>query len=520
MIARDIAMVYNRLCAICGKNKKSQRIEAPFHHRENLLNFFILSDLLIFIATICWMEFSQSVFVEYDEGNSYSVLYQISPLSLFIHNCESYATYIWILLFNISTFVALSIVVLCIWSIHQTSFEPSCIVFLILTLIAFITVSTFPIIAFISFFKLSIFVLSSLMQSNINIIPAIYSQSVLFPIHDNLNNPDSDEFYQKLYSFIYKNKTRKSFNWEMFVTLAIVCFVPVFAFLDCDTVIINDENKSEQENKNEQEKRRRSDIYDDISNINDMGYELRLAIANKVLANHYSNLFWIPYNSKYVSQQLMKTPYYRCTERFIRKLRGYSLKNIIKTIQHSLLSEIKNCDDYDKMLEIQYALIIFLFIPLQTIFAFYGLCYPYIILLQIINDLYNYHILQQTTFVFQNEIIKILLESNDSLFVLSTHIYFVIFIICLITNFIILVLIINKVWNLRFVFEMCLNALIIQDNCVLNQELINEMRNLEININATRIRNQRLSYLFGRYHLHKLIIEYLGEMHYCGVYSE
>eukprot|EP01084_Bolivina_argentea_P209980 357564_1 len=192
---------------------------SSFYHRKHFLNLLFVSDLLIFLATLSWMEFSQSVFN--NTHSSLDLFYEISPLALFTHNCDSYHTYIWILLFNLSTITAISVIALCIYAVHQTSFEPTCIVFLILTLIAFVTVSAFPIIAFISFCKLSIFALSSLVQSNMNIVPALYSPEALIPVTEILNNPRSDSFHQRLYQFVYPKTQRRSFDWNTLITMCV-----------------------------------------------------------------------------------------------------------------------------------------------------------------------------------------------------------------------------------------------------------------------------------------------------------
>eukprot|EP01084_Bolivina_argentea_P266038 451116_1 len=502
-----------------NKPDKESIFMHPFHHRKNMLNLFILSDLFVFLSTICWMEFSQSIFAE--SHHLVNVLYQISPLSLFTHNCDSYYTYIWILLFNLSTFVAMSIVILCIYCCHQTSFEPTCIVFLILTLVAFITISTFPIIAFIAFFKLSIFVLATLVQSNMNLIPAVYSNNVYFPFHDNLNNPHSDIFYQTLFKWIYQTPNKHyTSDWNIIQTLFTTLLVPIFAFIDCEKI-------QSPQNKIKDRKNISQHFEEDYDE-----YQLRIGVANKVLAKHYSSSFWIPFHSKYIAQKLLKTSYKECTINTIRELRGYPIKNVIESIRQSFkwkfsiwCNDEDNSDDimsfYDKIIEVQYMTVLFVFIPLQTIFGAYGLIYPYLVFYQIITDLHGYFSIPN--YIVDNEGIKLLLVSTlsssqsvfRSLYLLSTHWYFDIFVICLIAHFISICIIIYKLWKLRYVFEMCLNVMIIQDNSILNENLVHKMDQLLLNIQATKVRNNCLEDLFGRYHLDKLIIEYAGNIHEC-----
>ena len=506
------------------RQAKAIPLASPFHHRENLLNLLIFADLLTFLGTIVWMEFSQAVV----EDNEVATTYQIAPLSLFTHHCDSYFTYVWILLFNISTFIALIVVTLCIYAIHQTSFEPACIIFFLLTLVSFITVGIFPIIAFISFFKISVFVLSSLSQSNINIVPAIYSKYVCFPVHDNLNHPNSDLFYQKLYRFLYqdsKTHHQNYMNWDIILTLFTSLLIPIFAFFHIDDTL---KNSAEKNHSIESRIQKKSKIKQ-----HDEEYQLRIGIANKVLAEYYTKSFFVSYDSKSIAERLMNRSYTECTAEFVRKIRGYKLSNIIQSIKHSFTSEFRAWNDnqdsvyplsiYDKLLELQYRIIVFVFVPLQITFAIYGIMYPYFIAYQVVNDLYAHGSMSHQA-VIQNEAIKMftksILSTSDSmwlsLYILKSHSwYFCVFAVCLIGQLLAMCCIIYKVWKLRHVLEMCLNVFIIQDNAILNDALVQKMEQLRINIEATRVRDRQLAVRFGRYHLDKLIVEFAGGMHEC-----
>jgi len=508
-----------------GRKPEAEQIPIPypFNHRENLLNLLVLSDLLIFFCTICYMELSQSMLLA---ASDQSILYQISPLSLFQHHCDSYWTYIWILLFNLSSMVALCIVVLSIYAIHQTSFEPSCIMFLLLTLVAFVTVSVFPIIAFISFFKLSIFAISCLTQSNLNVIPAIYSERIYFPIQETLNNADTDRFYQKLYLFIYGADHNKQARWSwrhVLSTWFTACLIPIFALFDFETLPLSDsilDGKSHAEHQ--------------AATAEDEEYELRISIANKTLARHYSTTFWVPTNTKHIAQKLTHIPYSQCTIQLIRHLRGYTVCNIWQSIRKLFISEFRiwsqsgcrgeQADDgfypvsfYDAVLDAQYAVVLFVFVPLQTVFVVYGLCYPYIVLFAMATDLYQSLYVKNTACDdLQHEIIRLVCLNQVPLVSLLHEHYFWIYAVCLSGHLMTMYCVLRKLWHLRYVFEMCVNVLLVSDSSVLDSHgVIDEMVATRRNLNATQIRDYELAKIFGRYHLDALIIQYAGTMHEC-----
>jgi len=454
-----------------------------------------------------------------------SLLFQISPLSLFTHSCDCTFTYVWIFLFNASSLTALIIVALCIFAVHQTAFEARSILFLALTLCAFVSIAVFPIIAVISFFKLSVFAFSALAQSNVNVIPAVYAQNALCPLLDSLNNKRSNAFYEALFHFIH----RKPRNWRVRATavvrsILIALSLPIFAFFASAHSNLNSKPKdiesdseieiesSASENSKASTKKTTANSNSKICAMDE--YELRISIANRVLAKHYIGHLWIPPHSKFVARILLETPISESTSRFTRALRGYTVRSALSAVRSTLLwrnrsdlaTDFARLTFYDKVLEAQYLLALFVFVPLQSIFALYGLAYPYLIAYRLCADLY----FAQSS---SNPILFAMAEMRalgfrDPL----TNPFFVLFALCAAAHSMVTLRLARKLWHLRELFELCFDVFIVPDNAVLSRELVREMTDRRTTIESTKVRDAELRRLLGRYSLDKLVIEFTGDM--------
>mmetsp|Transcript_50325 Transcript_50325/g.83781 ORF Transcript_50325/g.83781 Transcript_50325/m.83781 type:complete len:539 (-) Transcript_50325:17-1633(-) len=488
-------------------HKKHETLDYPFYHRENLLNFFLLSDLLIFVATISWMELSQCLLFD---GNvdADATKYFISPLYLFQHCCDSLWTYIWITMFNASAIIAITIVIICVYTVQRGEWEPACIILITVSIVAFVVVSTLPIIAFISFFKLSVFALSSLLASNMCLTPAVYSPHLLFPLHINVCHQHSDRFYQALYRFLAYDKSNAQI--DMFRVFCTSLLSPIFVFLEDEVALSVDCRPPKG-------KELALDVTDD-------DYELRTAIANKILAERYNESQWISSNDHKIIQTLRQTSYAQCSTLFVRRLRGYVTNNVCQVVLSSLrFMRHQTCatdvdghhDTYQTLLNVQYLLIMVAFIPLQTIFAIFGLFYPYIVIHELMRDFSQCYIPHDST-QCHNEIMRFIVLNGMRFSHLFNYNFFVIFCVSCIMHSCITCCIIYKIYHLRYVFAMCLNVLFVRDHSMISfQPLIEEMKKQQTNIKATKIRNLYLSEVFGRYHLDRLIIEYAGQIHEC-----
>jgi len=435
---------------------------SPFRYRENVVNLFICSDSFIFLATICWMEFSQSVFLE-SGADTLSDAHDISPLFLFVHHCDSRWTYLWISFFNLSATIVVVMLVLCIYAVHQISLDPSCIAFLALTVISFVVISISPIIAFITFFKLSVFVLLSASQPAINLMPAIYSGGILLPPHDHLSWPssaESDLFARALFLFLRGGEGE---------------------------------------------------------------YPLRVAVANKILAEHYTKFFWLPLGEKHIAQTLLSTPYAECTTQFVRDLRGCTARKVLSNIKRSLMPW-QRCSEQlgrrrvrDKVLDAQYLVLLLVFVPIQSLFALFGLAYPYIVAFQLIADLHAFHGGARLS----NRASAPLFEANklapsgsamESLYVLiSGDFYFAVFMLSVAGHFAAVSSICWKLWNLRLLFKMCLDVMIVADTAPLDIALVSKMKRVRVAMECTRVCRVELSRVLGRYHLDGVVMEFVGD---------
>lgn len=323
------------------------------------------------------------------------------------------------------------------------------------------------------------------------------------------------------------NVQKPTNHWDVLCALFTSLSLPIFAFFDCHSMnpskSADPTNQENQENAENEENTTKKEKEEHQAHNNEE-YQLRVGIANRILSEHYSNAFWIPLNAKYAAQTLLRTPSSECTVRFVRSLRGYTVQNVVSSIQRSLLWN--NCADhehyrlsfYDKVLEVQYLMVLFLFIPLQTAFALYGMVYPYLVGYQIISDLHGHH--SGDEYVAQNQVFPSLFESAlasspsvpASLYALaSSDWYFAVFAMGLIGHFLSVCLIARKLWCLRRVFEMSLNVLIIADNSVLDQALILKMSELRRAMECAKVREQALKKLLGRYHLDQLVLEFVGQ---------
>lgn len=448
------------------------KIPAPFNHRKNLVNLVILSDILTFVATICWMEFSQSVLTQTN-------VYTISPLSLFVHHGDSQYTYFWVFLFNFSTYIAVLMLSLCIYAVHQTSFNPSDFLFLFLTVITFVAISISPIIAFISFFKLSFLIIIAMSQSTINIVPAIFSPHILFPTNAEFYSPTADTFHRELFRFIHEN----------------------------------DEIKEENLEKNPMKSLRTK-----TNNKSNDEYAVRVGIANKILAAHYTKSFWLPLHERGLVHSLEAMSYTECTGHSIRTMRGCTVQNVILNLKHAVGSwkRYNQHTDYwtftaDTVLDVQYLMMLFVFIPIQTLFALYGLVYPYFIVYQIIMDLHN---MQHGT--VSNEIMRVLLgsglETMEEILVRFIEDWCcIMFILSVIGHFVSINFILYKIWRLRAVFGMCLDVMIVTDTAPLDHKLIRKMSRVRLAMECRKVSEKVLGKLLGRYHLDGMILDFVGD---------
>lgn len=431
------------------------------------MNLIIISDILTFLATICWLEFSQSVLNE--AGNRE---FTMSPLWVFSHHCDSRFTVLWIQLFNLSALVAMVIMSLCIYAVHQTTFSPSAMFLLVFTVVAFTSMSLSPVIAFISFFKLSIVVLCAASWTTVNIIPAICSEHIWIP---NIYCPSSDRFNRALFRFLYPQTKADSV---------------------CGGDLVDGESSQRTE------------------------YKLRVGIANKVLAEHYALSFWLPLSEKNITESLMTATFAECTPRFVRGLRGCTLRNVAGSITQTLCSgkAQTHCTVHDKVLDLQYLVMMFVFVPIQTVFALYGLVYPYMISYQWIASLIAFHGDPDSMDHADNEVVRVLLTTKlaasgsvlESLVaIMSGSTCFKVFLVSVIGHLLTISLVVVKLWRLRPLFEMCLDVMIVED-VPLDEMLVDKMARTRNAIECVQVCEEELDGLLGRYHLDKEVMEFVG----------
>ena len=248
--------------------------------------------------------------------------------------------------------------------------------------------------------------------------------------------------------------------------------------------------------------------------------------ANKILAEHYSKSFWLPLSEKNIAETLMAASYDECTPRFVRDLRGCTLRNVARGIKHTLRSWLwgggkqqTHFSFHDKVLDLQYLVMMFVFVPIQTVFALYGLVYPYLIAYQLIVSLRSFHGDYDSTESAENEVLRVLFATKlatsgsvlESLSVMmSGSVCFKVFLVSVLGHLVAMSLIVAKLCRLRPLFEMCLNVMIVED-VPLGELLVDRMSRTRNAIDCVKVCEEELDGLLGRYHLDSLVMEFVGD---------